>query len=121
MLSQEKSNHGRMSEPIELAWTQDGMLDLAEKIPEPSLLEATDVILSLIQELYEKGQWISTSFAAQATTGAYATLCGHPSFPPGLNRKSLESLLRAAQLTERIKAESYKAPGRHVGERWKVR
>ena len=78
-------------------------------------------MLALIRELYEQGQWISTSFAPQASNGAFAVLSAHPRFPPFLTRRALEPLLRAARVCGELIAETYKAPGRHRGERWKVR
>lgn len=77
-------------------------------------------LLSLIAEYYERGTYISTSLAPQASTGVYATLKTDPRFPRGLNRKRTEELVRQLERDCSIVKEDYKRGNRAMGERWAV-
>lgn len=124
VLSQEKSNHGRRSAEIELAWTPEGVLvhaggGVRQSVPTPEELQQS--ILGLIRSRYERGQYISTSLAPNAPSGAYATLIADPAYPRHLSKAQLATLLRQARDGGQLEAESYRHPTRrHVEERWRV-
>jgi RecA-family ATPase len=76
-------------------------------------------ILRLIREYYERGQWISTSLAPQATTGVYQTLKGDPNCPP-IGRKRLDDLIRNLERDQQLVREDYRRTNGGKSERWKV-
>ena len=79
------------------------------------------VILSLIREYYDRGQWISASLAPNATIGAYATLKGHPRFPARLDHRRTADIIRRLERELKLGRESYRTPSRHIAERWVAR
>lgn len=79
------------------------------------------VIAQLIQEHYDRGDWITTSMAPNAPTGAHASLKGDPRWPRKLKKASqtnevLRDMLRDGVLGK----EPFQKPDRHWGERWHV-
>jgi len=125
VLSQEKSNHGRRSADIFLAWSPEGVLMHAGggvHIPAATPDELRERVLTLIRTRYEQGMFISTSLAANAPTGAYASLSADPAFPPQLDKARLAALLRQAQADGLLQVELYESPTRrgHRVERWRV-
>lgn len=125
VLSQEKSNHGRRSSDIFLAWSADGVLIHAGggmHTPVATAEEQRTQVISLIRSYYEREMYISSSLASNAPTGAFATLSGDASYPRGLNKARLATLLRQAQADGVLVVETYAHPTRrgHTGERWRV-
>ncbi|KAK6024039.1 primase 2 [Ostertagia ostertagi] len=113
VLSQPKSNLGRRSTDILLTWTTDGMLEHAGVgQSKPTTPELRGAVLSLIRSRYERGQFISTSLAPNAATGAYATLSADPAYPRRLDKKALATLLQQARADGLLKTELYESPTR---------
>lgn len=76
-------------------------------------------IVRLIREYYERGQWISSSMAPNATTGVFQTLKGDPGFPP-LSRKRTDDLVRQLEREQKLAKEEYRrSGGGGRAERWK--
>lgn len=79
------------------------------------------VIAQLIQEHYDRGEWITTSFSANAPTGAHASLKGDPRWPRKLKKAAqtnevLRDMLRDGTLGK----EPFQKADRHWAERWVV-
>ncbi|WP_312784454.1 AAA family ATPase [Brevundimonas sp.] len=79
-----------------------------------------ETLLTLIGAYYERGSYMSTSFAPQATTGVYLTLKDDPQFPRGLSRKRTEKLVRQLERDGRLVKEEYRRSNRSASERWAV-
>jgi hypothetical protein len=77
-------------------------------------------IARLIGEYYDRGQYMSASLAAQASTGVYPTLKGDPSFPQGLSRKRTADIVRGLKRNGVLAEEAYQRPNRTWAERWMV-
>jgi hypothetical protein len=76
------------------------------------------IVLRLIGEYYERRKWISTSLAANATTGVFPTLKGDPNFPP-LDRKRTEAIVRQLEREQKLEPEEYRRNNGGKAERWK--
>ena len=76
-------------------------------------------VLRLIGEYYERGQWISTSLADNATSGVYSTLKSDPHFPP-LGKKRTADLVRKLEREQKLTRETYRRGNGGKAERWKL-
>lgn len=83
--------------------------------------DVREVIATLIREYYEREDFISASLAANAPTGAHASLSGDPRWPRKLRRaKQTNEVLRDMVRDGILAKEPYKRPNRTTGERWMV-
>lgn len=79
------------------------------------------VIATLIQQYNDRGQWISASLSANATTGAHASLSGDPRWPRRLRKaKQTNEVLRDMERDGIVAKEPYQRPNRTWTERWTV-
>lgn len=115
VLEQQKSNFGRCAEPICLRWIEGGML---EHIAAPSEQETKGSVLQLIQEYYDRGDYISP--APNSTNNAYRTLRDDPRFPRTLDRGKLTTILREAESSGQLKREMYETDNRKKRARYQV-
>lgn len=99
---------------------QIGVADISALIPVVEQPDYGPTLLRLIASYYQRGTSISTSFAANATTGVYATLKDDPDFPRGLNRKKTDALVRQLQRDGALASEQYRRPNRTFADRWVV-
>ena len=77
-------------------------------------------LLGLIADYYARGIFMSTSLAAQATSGVFSTLRDDPKFPRRLNRKQTSKLIRKLHREGCLIEEPYKRANRSTGVRWAV-
>jgi hypothetical protein len=115
VLEHQKSNLGRCAGPICLRWIEGGIL---EHVAAPSEQETKNRVLGLIQEYYERGDFISP--AHNSTNNAYRTLRDDPRFPRTLDRGKLTTVLRETESNGQLKRETYKTDGRKDRTRYKV-
>ena len=80
----------------------------------------SETILALINEYYERGMYMSTSLAANATTGVFDTLRGDQKFPRSLSKKKTAELLRDLERNGELRREDYRRPAGGKAERWRV-
>nr|RDS94489.1 hypothetical protein DWF04_18385 [Cereibacter sphaeroides f. sp. denitrificans] len=83
------------------------------------------VIAQLIQEHYERGQYITASTAPNAPNGPYAVLQHDPLFPPELKRakRAASETVAVVQRLQRegvLEVEAYKNDQRKNAVRWRV-
>lgn len=119
-----KNQDGSPDPDMELHRGQSGLwqvaITFAGNLAEKDEADNGEALLKLIAEHYERGCYMSTSLAPQATTGVYATLRDAPGFPRGLPRKRVEALVRQMERDGLLVREEYKRGNRAMGERWAV-
>lgn len=123
VLSVKKNQDGPPAPDMELARGLHGMLQVAVQFQGDLAQQKEDrakAILTLIDEYYQRGEFMSTSPAANAPTGVFATLKGDPAFPRSLNWKKTTNIVRDLVRAGELVAEEYKTPSRHTRERWRV-
>jgi RecA-family ATPase len=119
-----KNQDGPPDPDMELIRTQHGLWQIAAtfggNFAQKDESDRGATLLRLIAEHYERGTYMSTSLAPQASTGVYATLKDAPGFPRGLTRKRVEALVRQLERDCLLVKEDYKRGNRAMGERWAV-
>lgn len=99
---------------------QVGAADISALLPAVEQLNHGPALLALIASYYQRGIFMSTSLAPQATSGVFATLKGDPDFPKGLTKKGTDALLRQLERDGALAYEHYRRPNRSFAERWVV-
>lgn len=122
VLKHEKSNHGRMAEPIRLEWTEDGLLVPADPVTSTAGLigsEERSAVMALISEYYGRGEYLPTSQGAP--NNAFKVLSGDQGFPARLDRIAFYQIIRDAERSGLLVRERFKTDGRKERERWAPR
>lgn len=122
VLRQEKSNYGRLCDPIRLTWPTGGlpMLDM----PAAGIVGtiATDniakALLRLIADCNARGENVSTATSGPATLTALHS--GSPHYPRGARPPRVNEAMREAQRRGWIEREPFRTPNRKPGERWQI-
>ena len=79
------------------------------------------IFAQLIQEYYDRGQFIETSLAANSSKGAHVVLHGDPRFPAKLKKaKQTADVIRGMERDGTLAQEPMRLPNRHTGWRWVV-
>lgn len=99
---------------------QVGAADVSALLPPAEQIDHGPALLRLIASYYERGTFISTSLAPQATSGVFATLKGDPDFPRGLGKKQTDALIRRLEREGALVTEHYRRTNRSFAERWAV-
>lgn len=81
--------------------------------------EATEQVLALIKEYYDRGEYIAT--AANSPNNAFKILKDDPQYPRNLPRQAVLVLLREAERAGLLKREKYRNGNRNEVERWRVK
>jgi hypothetical protein len=97
-LEHHKSNYGKLSDPIYLAWSLDSVL---VHIPRANEQDTLSEILLLIRKCFERGTFISP--ARSSPYNAFKLLRIDPAFPPSIRtREELETILSKGISTGRL-------------------
>lgn len=113
ILEHQKSNYGVLSNPIYLRWTDCGLLELADA---PGGTDDRALVLRLIAEAYNRGEYISPS--ANSSANAYKILQLSPEYPKRLSRQSLYAVIRDLETSMTIKREAYSTGHRNTRQRY---
>jgi RecA-family ATPase len=122
-LEHQKSNLGRMREPITLTWPEGGLPTLDSVIPSAERIHADSGqaldLLRLIAEFEGRGQYCST--ATTARNNVYAMLRGEPDFQKlKLTSDASKRIIHQCQRDGWLESLEYRKPDRKVSERWSV-
>ena len=125
-LEHQKSNLGRMREPIKLEWVEDGLPQLVEQSEMGDLLrsiasnaqgETTKALLSMIAEFENRQQYCSP--IATARNNVHATLSSEPDFKKlKLNKSDCRHILNQSQRNKWLDIVEYFDSYRKVRQRW---
>jgi hypothetical protein len=120
-----KNQDGPPDPDVALSRCSDGFwqvsgADFSALLPPFEQVDHGPTLLRLIAAYYQRGQFISTSLAANATTGVFATLKTDPEFPRGLSRKQTDGIVRKLLREGLMVAESYTRSNRSHADRWAV-
>ncbi len=107
-LEHQKSNLGRLADPIHLAWTPEGLLISTGA---PGNADDRSAVLRLIAEAHERGDHVSPS--PTSPTNAWAVLSVLPDFPAGLQRKDLNRIMASLESAGEIMRGEILGPNRH--------
>jgi hypothetical protein len=130
-LAHEKTNYGTLGPTLTLQAMKTCGLELADaseavdveqKKLRIELLDNMDkkTIIGLIQEFYDRGEWISPS-QASPNGNTYSMLSGEANFPSTLIKKKVLTLCRELERDGYLAREVYrKETQRKQGERWVV-
>lgn len=119
LLEHQKSNLGRLRDPVSLDWPHDGLPQLVAPLNPvvQGIVDQNDMraVLLVLHEFYCRGEFVSTS--VQSPTNAARVLGGDPAFP---KRKHAEifDLLRNAVRRGLIERQQYRNADRKDRERW---
>jgi putative DNA primase/helicase len=124
-LRHEKSNLGRLRDPLLLKRVGAGLMALApDQVDaavagvERSDADKTMALLRLIHEAASRGEYAACSHVS--TTNPARLFSKEPTYPPGLRAMGVVELLRNAQRDGLVIREGYKDAGRKDRERWAV-
>lgn len=128
-LEHQKSNLGRMQEPISLVWPEGGLPMLATDAPDFSALDggvqgraddnAAAALLVLLAEFESRGQYASP--APTARNNVHALLRVEPAFQRlKLNRDATVRIVNQCQRAGWIESLDYRSPDRKQRQRWTV-
>lgn len=123
-LEHEKSNYGKKGAMLNLRRLEGCGMELvqppSEGNPAQGFLDEVDQtsILTMIDEFYTRGDWISPSMNAR--NNAFKLLSPERSYPKGLRQNGLWPLLRDAERRNLLHREVYRTIQRKDAERWKV-
>jgi len=81
--------------------------------------DLTTLLLKLIKELYEEGEYISPK--SNAGNSAWKSLADHPKLPKFINKKTMSSLLQQAEHEGLLVQEVYKNAHRKDSVRWNLK
>jgi hypothetical protein len=125
-LEHQKSNLGRMREPIKLEWVEDGLPQLVEQSEMGDLLrsiasnaqgETTKALLSMIAEFENRQQYCSP--IATARNNVHATLSSEPDFKKlKLNKSDCRHILNQSQRNKWLDIVEYFDSYRKARQRW---
>jgi putative DNA primase/helicase len=119
LLEHQKSNLGRLRDPVSLEWPHDGLPQLV--VPLSPVVQGiadrndTRAALAVLHEFHGRGEYVATS--AQSPSNAARVLGTDPAFP---RRKPAEvfNLLRDAERRGLIERQQYRNTDRKERERW---
>ena len=128
-LEHQKSNLGKLREPITLVWPEGGLPMLAGDAPDFSALDgraqgraddnAAAALLVLLAEFEGREQYASP--APQARNNVHALLRSEPSFQRlKLNRDATARIVNQCQRVGWIESVDYRSPDRKQRQRWTV-
>jgi hypothetical protein len=124
-LEHEKSNYGEKAPaPLNLRRMEGCGLEVVQQSsegnPAQRLIDSMHLtcILSLIDEFYKRGEFVSTTTTAH--TNAHKLLSNERGYPRGLEKKDLWTLLRGAERDGVILREDYQSAHRNTCQRWRV-
>ena len=121
-LEHQKSNLGKLHEPIRLIWPEGGLPQLDEQFG-PVVQGIADrnherSLLKLIYEFTQRGEFVST--ATTSRTHAAKLLRHEPAYPDRLKDNEVFDLLRRAERAGYLERITFKGPDRKSRERWSV-
>lgn len=121
-LSHQKSNHGKLREPLRLFWP-DGGLPQVDSAPTGVVAHIADsvntkALLKLIAEFSERGEYVST--ATTSRTHAAKLLAGESTYPKHLKPGDVFDLLRRAERAGQLQRSIYRGADRKPRECWAV-
>lgn len=121
LLEHQKSNLGRLREPVTLEWPHDGLPQLVAQM-NPVVQHIADrndtkTVLALIHEFNGRTDYINTAITGRAN--AAAVLAREPSYPR-LKPADLFDLLRRAGRAGHLVRVDYKTADRKPRQRWEV-
>lgn len=121
-LSHQKSNHGKLREPLRLFWP-DGGLPQVDSAPTGVVAHIADsvntkALLKLIAEFSERGEYVST--ATTSRTHAAKLLAGESTYPKNLKPGDVFDLLRRAERAGQLQRSIYRGADRKPRECWAV-
>lgn len=121
-LEHQKINHGKLREPLQLFWPNDGLpqVDLPPTGVVAHIADRvhTQALLKLIAEYSERGEHITT--ATTSRTHAAKLLAGESTYPKGLKSADVFDLLRRAERSEYLARVTYRGADRKGRECWEV-
>lgn len=127
-LEHQKSNLGRMSEPIKLEWAEDGLPQLVKQSDMGDLLssvasnaqgERTKALLLMIAEFADRQQYCSP--IATARNNVHATLSSEPDFKKlKMNKSDCRHILNQCQRNKWLEIVNYLAAYRKTRQRWSL-
>jgi hypothetical protein len=127
-LEHQKSNLGRMREPIKLEWAEDGLPQLVEQSEMGDLLSSlasnaqevkTKAILSMVAEFEDRQQYCSP--IATARNNVHATLNTEPDFKKlKLNKSDCRHILHQCQRNKWLEIVDYFDAYRKPRQRWSL-
>jgi len=115
LLEHQKSNYGRLADPIHLQWSPEKVF---KHIPAVSAQDSCTIILRLIEACYARGDYISP--ARTSSNNAFKILQTDPCFPVALTRKDLEGILRLLEDEKNLFREEYRTQNRKNLTRYRV-
>lgn len=122
LLEHQKTNFGKLREPLHLFWPADGLpqLDAAPTGVVAHIADRvnTKALLKLIAEFTERGEHVST--ATTSRTHAVKLLSGESTYPKGLKQNDVFDLLRRAERAGYLARVEYRGADRKQRERWEV-
>lgn len=115
-----KLNHGKKSEPITLRWNDTGTLERVEGagLRDSIGSQHIDAVLGLLREFESRGELIAC--ATNSKVHAYNMLHGEISYPAGLRKNDLFTLLREMERRNLIERTEYRDAYRKLKQRWTV-
>lgn len=126
-LEHQKSNHGKLREPLELVWSHGGLPEVASsasgafaaKLQGHIDDEHAASLLRLIAEFEDRGQYCGTAITAR--NNPHAMLKGEPAYlAMKLNTADSRRIVNQCQRAGWLSAELYRTPDRKEKERWAV-
>lgn len=124
-LQHQKSNHGTLHKPVQLAWPEGQSLPYlveapADSAPPAERSEADEVraLVGLVRDYYRRGEWVSTSL--QSNSSASRLFSNEGDYPRYLKASEVVQRLRTAERLGYLHRESYKGQDRKARERWAV-
>lgn len=121
-LEHQKSNFGKLREPLRLFWPENG-LPQADKAPVGIVAHIaervdTQALLKLIAEYTERGERVTA--ATTSRTNAAKLLAGESTFPKGLKPADVFDLLRRAERAGQLARVLHRGADRKPRECWEV-
>lgn len=121
-LEHQKSNLGKLRDPIRLFWPEGGLPQVDEEFG-PVVQGIADrnhekVLLKLIHEYTQRGEHVSS--ATTSRTHAAKLLKHEPTYPARLKDAEVFDLLRRCERTGYLERINYKGADRKPRERWSV-
>jgi len=125
-LEHQKSNLGKLREPLTLAWVDGGLPQVIGQSGFNGTQQqgrADDdkaiAMLRLMAEFESRGQYCSP--VATARNNVFATLRSEPGFQNlKLNADATKRIINQCQRAKWIDAADYRKPDRHIGQKWIV-
>lgn len=121
-LEHQKSNLGRMCEPLALEWPEGGLPQAVQALS-PVVQGISDrvntkALLRLIAEFSERGEHVTT--ATTSRTHAAKLLASESTYPRGMKPAEVFDLLRRAERAGHLVRELYRGADRKPRECWQV-